>query len=74
MEWTVACVAYLAIGIAVLVWYIRVNPSIDAYEKKQRLKTLVLIPEVCLFWPIALFMGIKARRIGRQADSDQTRH
>jgi hypothetical protein len=62
MEWLILAVVYVSIGIGVFVWYIRGNETIDSDQKKRSLKILVLLPELCLFWPVALFFGLKRRR------------
>ncbi len=68
MEWLIA-IAYLSIGIAVFVWYIRGNETINSDQKRRSLKVLILCPELCLFWPVALFTEIKRRRAVSQAAS-----
>ena len=62
MEWIILAVVYLAIGAGVFVWYIRGNETIDSDQKKRSMRTLVLLPELFLFWPVALFMEIKRRK------------
>ena len=69
MEWVILAV-YSAIGIGVFIWYIRGNETINSDQKKRSMKILVLLPEVCLFWPVALFFEIKRRRaIGQVANN-----
>ena len=70
MEWIILAVVYFAIGVGVFVWYIRGNETIDSDQKKRSMKILVLLPELCLFWPVALFFELKRRRaIGQVANN-----
>ena len=70
MEWIILAVVYFAIGVGVFVWYIRGNEPIDSDQKKRSMKILVLLPELCLFWPVALFFELKRRRaIGQVANN-----
>jgi hypothetical protein len=70
MEWLILAVVYVSIGIGVFVWYIRGNETIDSDQKKRSMKILVLLPELCLFWPIALFFELKRRKaIGHVANN-----
>jgi hypothetical protein len=71
MEWLVLVLGlmYFAVGLGVLVWHIRGSALIDSDQKKTALKTLVLIPEVCLFWPIILFLELKSRRAVRNTNN-----
>jgi len=62
MEWLISAVVYVSIGIGVFVWYIRGNETINSDQKKRSMKILVLLPELCLFWPVALFFELKRRR------------
>jgi len=71
MEWGVLGMAYLSIGIGVFVWYIRCNETIHSEEKRRSSKMLILCPELCLFWPVALFTEIKRRRAVSQAASNR---
>lgn len=62
MAWLILAAAYLAIGLGVFVWCIRGNTAIDPDQKNRSARTLVLFPELCLFWPLALFLQIKRNR------------
>ena len=62
MELLVLAVVYVAIGIGVFAWYIRGNKTINSDQKKRSGKILILFPELCLFWPIALISEIKRRK------------
>ena len=62
MEWLILAVVYVSIGIGVFVWYIRGNETIDSDQKERSMKILVLLPELCLFWPVTLFFELKRRR------------
>lgn len=59
MAWLILVAAYATIGLTVFAWYIRRNSAIDSDRKKHAALTLVLFPELCLFWPLALFLEIK---------------
>ncbi len=70
MEWLILAVVYVSIGIGVFVWYICGNETIDSDQKKRSMKILVLLPELCLFWPVALLFELKRRRaIGKVANN-----
>jgi len=70
MKWLILAVVYVSIGIGVFVWYIRGNETIDSDQKKRSMKILVLLPELCLFWPVALLLELKRRRaIGQVANN-----
>jgi hypothetical protein len=62
MEWSILAVVYLVSGMAVFAWYIRGNETINSDHKKRSAKILILFPELCLFWPVALFSEIKRRK------------
>lgn len=62
MAWLILAAAYLAAGLGVLAWCIRSNAAIDADQKKRSARTLVLFPELCLLWPLALFLEIKRNK------------
>ncbi len=62
MEWLILAVVYVSIGIGVSVWYIRGKRTIASDQKQRSMKILVLLPELCLFWPVALFFELKCRR------------
>jgi hypothetical protein len=70
MEWSILAVVYLVIGMAVFAWYIRGNETIRSDHKKRSAKMLILFPELCLFWPVALFSEIKRRKaVGQVTDN-----
>ena len=70
MEWLILAALYAAVGIGVFVWYIRGNEMTNSDQKKRSTKILVLLPELCLFWPVALLFELKRRRaIGRVSDN-----
>jgi len=70
MEWLILAVVYLAIGVGVFAWHIRGNETIDSDQKKRSAKILILFPELCLFWPVALFTEIKRRRAVSQVGNN----
>ena len=72
MEWIALGLVYFSVGVGVLVWHIRSSTVIDSDQKKVSLKVLILIPEVCLFWPIFLFLELKTRRTVRRANNART--
>lgn len=72
MEWLILAVVYVVIGIGVFAWYIRGNEAISSGEKRRSAKMLVLFPELCLFWPVALFTEIKRRREVSQPASNHS--
>lgn len=61
MEWLILAAAYVAIGMGVFAWHIRGNETMDSDQKKRSAKMPILFPELCLFWPVAVFMEIKRR-------------
>jgi dipeptide/tripeptide permease len=69
MEWLILATAYVLIGIAVFAWYIRGNETIHSDQKRRTVKMLILCPELCLFWPVALFTELKKRRAVSRATS-----
>ena len=73
MEWLILTVVYLAIGVGVFAWHIRRNEMIDSDQKKRSAKILILFPELCLFWPFALFIEIKRRRAASQIANNHIR-
>jgi hypothetical protein len=66
MEWIVLAVAYLVIGVGVVAWSVHSNKMLDPDQKKRSAKVMILFPELCLFWPVALFLKIKRRRASGQ--------
>ena len=62
MAWLILVVAYLVIGVGVLAWHVRGDRTIDSDQKKHSEKVLVLFPELCLFWPVVIFMKIKRKK------------
>ena len=72
MEWLVLAVVYVAVGIGVFAWYIHGNEAINSDQKKRSAKMLILFPELCLFWPVALFTKIKRRREVSQATGNHS--
>ena len=62
MEWITLAVAYLAMGMGGFAWRIRGNVVADSGQKKRSKRVLLIFPELCLFWPVALFMGMNRRR------------
>jgi hypothetical protein len=62
MAWLILAAAYLVIGVGVFAWGLRGDRTIDPDQKKRSATVLVLFPELCLFWPVALFMEIKRKR------------
>ena len=63
MAWLILGAAYLAIGIGVFAWRLRGDKTTDSDQMKRSARVLVLFPELCLFWPLALFMKIKRKKI-----------
>ena len=61
MAWLILAAAYLVIGIGVFAWCNRSDDTTDSDQKKRSGRVLVLFPELCLFWPVALFMKIKGK-------------
>ena len=59
MAWLILAAAYAAIGLAVFAWWFPRHAAMDSDRKKHAAMTLVLFPELCLFWPLALFLEIK---------------
>ena len=72
MEWLVLAVVYVVIGIGVFAWYIHGNETIKSDQKKRSATMLILFPELCLFWPVALFTEIKRRREVSQATGNHS--
>jgi hypothetical protein len=72
MEWLILAVVYVAIGIAVFAWHIRGNKMINSHQKKRSAKMLILFPELCLFWPVALFSEIKRRKAVSQVANNHS--
>ena len=66
MKWIILALVYLAIGVGVFVWYICSSETIGSDQKRRSMKILVLFPELCLFWPVALFFELKRRKEIRQ--------
>lgn len=62
MTWLILAAAYLVIGVGVLAWHVRGDGTIDSDQKKRSEKVLVLLPELCLFWPVVVFMKIKRKK------------
>ena len=62
MTWLILAAAYLVIGVGVFAWQIRDDGTIDSDQKKRSEKVLVLFPELCLFWPVVVFMKIKQKK------------
>ncbi len=62
MAWFILAAAYLVIGVGVFAWCVRGDETTDSDRKRRSARVLVLFPELCLFWPIALFMKIKRKR------------
>ena len=62
MTWLILAAAYLLIGMGVFAWHSRGDGTIDSEQKKRSARVFVLFPELCLFWPVALFMKIKRNR------------
>ena len=63
MAWLILGAAYVAIGIGVFAWCVRGDEKVDSDRKRRSARVLVLFPELCLFWPVALFMEIKRKKI-----------
>ena len=70
MEWFVLMVVYIVIGIAVFAWTVRGNQTLHADQKRRSARMLILFPELCLFWPVALLTEIKRRKAASQAASN----
>ena len=62
MAWLILAAAYLVIGIGVFAWQVRGDGTIDSDQKKRSSKVLVVLPELCLFWPVVVFMKIKRKK------------
>jgi hypothetical protein len=62
MEGLILAALYVAVGIGVFAWYIRSNEAMNSDQKSRSGKILILFPELCLFWPIALISEIKRRQ------------
>jgi len=63
MAWLILGAVYVAIGIGVFAWCVRGDKMIDSDQKKRSARVLVLFPELCLFWPVALFMKVKRKKV-----------
>jgi len=66
MEWQILAAVYIAIGVGVFAWYIRNNEALNSDQKIRSGKIMILFPELCLFWPIALVCEIKKRQTVKQ--------
>jgi hypothetical protein len=62
MAWLILAAAYLVIGVGVFAWHVRGDATINSDQKKRSTKVLVLFPELCLFWPVVIFMKIKRKK------------
>jgi hypothetical protein len=62
MAWFILAAAYLAIGIGAFAWCGRGDKTTDSDQKKRSARVLVLFPELCLFWPVVVFMTIKRKK------------
>jgi len=60
MAWFILAAAYLLIGLGVFAWGVRGR---DMTQKKCSTRTLTLFPELCLFWPLALIIKIKHKKV-----------
>jgi len=67
MGWVVVAVGYVVVGLGVCAWCVRGNATQDSDQKKRSARALVLFPELCLFWPIALVLEIRRKRTVKKA-------
>lgn len=65
MEWVILVSVYLAIGVGVLIWYIR-GLTITSKLNDKPFAAAILFPQLLLLWPLALFMEKKRRRTSSQ--------
>lgn len=63
MGWVVLAAAYLVVGIGVFAWCNHSDGTTDSDQKKRSARVFALVPELCLFWPIVLFMKLKRRKM-----------
>ena len=60
MAWFILAAAYLLIGLGVFAWGIRRR---ETTQTKRSTRTLTLFPELCLFWPLALIIKIRHKKV-----------
>lgn len=70
MGWVTLAVAYVVVGLGVYVWCVRGNATQDPDQKKRSAKVLVLFPELCLLWPVALLLEVRRKRTVKKAVED----
>ena len=70
MGWIMAAVGYVVVGLGVWVWCVRGDENQDLDQRKRSANALVLFPELCLFWPVALMLEVRRKRTVKKAGQD----